>query len=35
MRGVEKQKASMKTSVMLGLFREDLLTRSEFLRLAV
>lgn len=35
MRGVEKQKASMKTSVMLGLFREDLRTRSEFLSLIV
>jgi len=35
MRGVEKQKASMKTSVMLGLFREDLRTRSEFLSLVV
>lgn len=33
MRGVEKQKASMKTSVMLGLFRKDLSTRSEFLSL--
>ncbi|MCH9636416.1 GTP cyclohydrolase I [Candidatus Rickettsiella isopodorum] len=33
MRGVEKQKASMKTSVMLGLFRQDLRTRSEFLSL--
>ncbi|EDP46267.1 GTP cyclohydrolase I FolE [Rickettsiella grylli] len=33
MRGVEKQRASMKTSVMLGLFREDLRTRSEFLSL--
>lgn len=35
MRGVEKQKASMKTSVMLGLFKEDLRTRSEFLSLIV
>ncbi len=35
MRGVEKQKASMKTSVMLGLFRKDLSTRSEFLSLVV
>lgn len=35
MRGVEKQKASMKTSVMLGLFKEDLRTRSEFLSLVV
>jgi GTP cyclohydrolase IA len=35
MRGVEKQKASMKTSVMLGLFQDDQRTRSEFLSLAV
>lgn len=35
MRGVEKQKASMKTSVMLGLFRQDIRTRSEFLSLVV
>lgn len=35
MRGVEKQKASMKTSVMLGLFRQDPRTRSEFLSLVV
>lgn len=33
MRGVEKQKASMKTSVMLGLFQDDQRTRSEFLSL--
>lgn len=33
MRGVEKQKASMKTSVMLGLFKKDIRTRSEFLSL--
>ena len=33
MRGVEKQHSSMKTSVMLGAFRENPPTRSEFLRL--
>lgn len=33
MRGVEKQHASMKTSVMLGSFRESAPTRSEFLQL--
>lgn len=33
MRGVEKQGASMKTSVMLGLFRDHIETRSEFLSL--
>jgi GTP cyclohydrolase I len=33
MRGVEKQRASLKTSVMLGLFRDDPRTRSEFLSL--
>jgi GTP cyclohydrolase IA len=33
MRGVEKQNASLKTSVMLGLFREDMRTRAEFLSL--
>ncbi|MES2997803.1 MAG: GTP cyclohydrolase I FolE [Pseudomonadota bacterium] len=33
MRGVEKQRASMKTSVMLGVFRTDMRTRSEFLSL--
>ena len=33
MRGVEKQNAVMKTSVMLGLFREDRRTRAEFLSL--
>jgi GTP cyclohydrolase IA len=31
MRGVEKQNASMSTSSMLGRFREDARTRSEFL----
>jgi GTP cyclohydrolase I len=33
MRGVEKQSASLKTSVMLGDFRDDIKTRSEFLSL--
>ncbi len=33
MRGVEKQSASMTTSVMLGLCRSDPRTRSEFLSL--
>lgn len=33
MRGVEKQNSSMKTSCMLGTFRKDLSTRSEFLSL--
>lgn len=33
MRGVEKQNSSMKTSVMLGTFRSDVKTRSEFLNL--
>jgi GTP cyclohydrolase I len=33
MRGVEKQNSSMKTSMMLGSFREDNRTRSEFLSL--
>ena len=33
MRGVEKQNSSMKTSVMLGSFRTDSATRSEFLTL--
>ena len=33
MRGVEKQNSSMKTSVMLGSFRSDVKTRSEFLNL--
>ncbi len=33
MRGVEKQNSVMTTSVMLGGFREDFATRSEFLRL--
>lgn len=35
MRGVQKQNSLMKTSVMLGLFREDSRTRSEFLSLVV
>ncbi|AOM02070.1 GTP cyclohydrolase I FolE [Cobetia marina] len=33
MRGVEKQNSSMKTSVMLGAFRENQPTRQEFLTL--
>lgn len=33
MRGVEKQNSMMKTSVMLGEFRSDAATRSEFLQL--
>ena len=33
MRGVEKQNSMMKTSVMLGEFRTDSSTRSEFLQL--
>lgn len=33
MRGVEKQNSTMKTSTMLGIFREDHRTRTEFLRL--
>lgn len=33
MRGVEKQNSVMKTSMMLGLFRTDHRTRSEFLTL--
>ncbi|EGG99086.1 GTP cyclohydrolase I type 1 [gamma proteobacterium IMCC2047] len=33
MRGVEKQNSSMKTSSMLGIFRENHATRSEFLSL--
>jgi len=33
MRGVEKQNSSMVTSVMLGQFRENAATRSEFLGL--
>jgi GTP cyclohydrolase I len=33
MRGVEKQNSVMKTSMMLGSFREDNRTRSEFLSL--
>lgn len=33
MRGVEKQNSVMKTSVMLGLFRNDSKTRAEFLEL--
>lgn len=33
MRGVEKQSAVMKTSMMLGSFRSDPKTRSEFLQL--
>ena len=33
MRGVEKQNSSMSSSVMLGAFREQPATRSEFFRL--
>ena len=33
MRGVEKQNSLMKTSMMLGSFREDAATRNEFLTL--
>ena len=33
MRGVEKQNSTMKTSVLLGAFRKDSATRTEFLRL--
>jgi GTP cyclohydrolase I len=33
MRGVEKQNSVMRTSAMLGVFRENLSTRSEFLAL--
>ena len=33
MRGVEKQNSSMTTSLMLGKFKENLSTRSEFLNL--
>lgn len=33
MRGVEKQNSSMTTSMMLGVFREDSRTRTEFLTL--
>ena len=33
MRGVEKQNSSMTTSCMLGIFRENNSTRSEFLSL--
>lgn len=33
MRGIEKQNSTMSTSVMLGLFRKDSRTRSEFLSL--
>lgn len=33
MRGVEKQHSNMKTSVMLGCFRDDPATRAEFLQL--
>lgn len=32
-RGVEKQNASVTTSAMLGLFKKNLTTRSEFLKL--
>ena len=33
MRGVEKQNSLMKTSCLLGSFKEDARTRSEFLAL--
>lgn len=33
MRGVEKQNSSMKTSCMLGVFRDEAATRAEFLSL--
>ena len=33
MRGIEKQNSLMKTSAMLGAFRENQITRSEFLSL--
>ena len=33
MRGVEKQSSKMKTSVMLGSFRDNQITRAEFLSL--
>lgn len=33
MRGVEKQNSTMATSAMLGSFRDDAATRSEFLKL--
>lgn len=33
MRGVEKQNSVMTTSAMLGIFREDMSTRGEFLNL--
>ena len=33
MRGVEKQNSVMTTSSMLGLFRQEISTRSEFLNL--
>jgi GTP cyclohydrolase I len=33
MRGVEKQNSVMTTSAMLGLFRKEISTRSEFLNL--
>lgn len=33
MRGVEKQNSAMKTSAMLGSFRQDKATRDEFLQL--
>jgi GTP cyclohydrolase I len=35
MRGVEKQNSVMKTSCLLGSFKEDARTRSEFLALLV
>lgn len=34
MRGVQKQNSMMRTSVMLGAFREQQATREEFMRLA-
>lgn len=35
MRGVEKQQATMKTSVMLGLFQQNIRIRAEFFNLVV
>lgn len=34
MRGVQKQNSKMRTSVMMGVFRENPATRDEFMRLA-
>ena len=35
MRGVEKQQATMKTSVMLGIFQQNMRIRAEFFSLVV